>query len=89
MLESHASLRDLYEVSCPELDLLVALSMEQQGCYGARLTGAGFGGCAIALVDTDSVDWFAHDVGRAYAARTGVEPQVIISRASEGTRLVE
>ena len=68
MLESHASLRDLYEVSCPELDLLVALSMEQQGCYGARLTGAGFGGCAIALVDADSVDWFAHDVGRAYAA---------------------
>ena len=89
MLESHASLRDLYEVSCPELDLLVALSMEQQGCYGARLTGAGFGGCAIALVDADSVDWFAHDVGRAYAARTRVEPQVIISRASEGTRLVE
>ena len=58
MLESHASLRDLYEVSCPELDLLVALSMEQKGCHGARLTGAGFGGCAIALVDAESVDSF-------------------------------
>ena len=88
MLESHASLRDLYEVSCPELDLLVALSMEQKRCYGARLTGAGFGGCAIALVDADSVDSFTRDVGRAYAERTRFEPQMIVSRPSEGTRLI-
>ena len=70
MLESHASLRDLYEVSCPELDLLVALSMEQRGCYGARLTGAGFGGCAIALVEAERVGSFSRDVARAYAPRT-------------------
>ena len=89
MLESHASLRDLYEVSCPELDLLVALSMKQTGCYGARLTGAGFGGCAIALVDRESVDPFARDVASAYAERTHLEPQVIVSRASGGTRMVE
>ena len=84
MLESHASLRDLYEVSCPELDLLVALSMGQKGCHGARLTGAGFGGCAIALVDAESVDSFARDVARDYAARTRLEPQVIVSRPAEG-----
>jgi galactokinase len=89
MHESHASLRDLYEVSCPELDLLVALSMKQKGCYGARLTGAGFGGCAIALVDAESVEPFARDVARAYTERTQLEAQVIVSRASEGTRLVE
>jgi galactokinase len=89
MLESHASLRDLYEVSCPELDLLVALSMEQKGCYGARLTGAGFGGCAIALVDEKGVGSFARDVASAYAARTHIDPQVIVSRPSAGTRLLD
>ena len=76
-------------MSCPELDLLVALSMEQRGCYGARLTGAGFGGCAIALVDGTSVDSFARDVARAYAERTHLKPQVIVSRPGAGTRLVE
>jgi galactokinase len=88
MLDSHASLRDLYEVSCPELDLLVALSMEQKGCYGARLTGAGFGGCAIALVDADCVEPFARIVARDYEARTRLRAQTIIGRPSEGTRLV-
>ena len=89
MLESHRSLRDLYEVSCPELDLLVALSMEQEGCYGARLTGAGFGGCAIALVDSQRVGAFARFVAPAYAGRTRLEPKVIVSRPAAGTRLVE
>ena len=88
MLESHDSLRDLYDVSCPELDLLVGLSMEQQGCHGARLTGAGFGGCAIALVDAEAVDSFVHGVARDYAARSRLEPQVIVSRPGEGTWLV-
>ena len=89
MLDSHASLRDLYEVSCAELDLLVELSMEQKGCHGARLTGAGFGGCAIALVDVDDVDSYARHVADAYAARTRLDPQVIVSRPSAGTRLVD
>jgi galactokinase len=89
MLDSHASLRDLYEVSCPELDLLVGLSMEQEGCYGARLTGAGFGGCAIALVDATHVEPFATTVRRAYEARTHLPARTIISRPSAGTRLVE
>ena len=89
MLESHDSLRDLYEVSCPELDLLVALSMAQQGCHGARLTGAGFGGCAIALVDVESVDSFVRNVARDYAARTRLAPHVIVGRPGEGTRLIE
>jgi galactokinase len=89
MLESHASLRDLYDVSCPELDLLVELSMAQQGCHGARLTGAGFGGCAIALVDAERVDAFADAVAGAYNERTRLEAQVLISRPAAGTRLVQ
>ena len=88
MLESHASLRDLYEVSCPELDLLVGLSMEQPGCYGARLTGAGFGGCAIALVDATRVESFAATVAPAYQERTHLQPRTIVTRPSAGTRLV-
>ena len=88
MLESHASLRDLYEVSCPELDLLVALSMTQQGCHGARLTGAGFGGCAIALVEAARVDEFVHNVARDYAARTPCEATIIVATPAEGARLV-
>jgi galactokinase len=89
MLDSHASLRDLYEVSCPELDLLVELSMGQQGCHGARLTGAGFGGCAIALVDAARVEPFASDVASAYTRRTSLNPQVIIGKPSDGVRVIE
>jgi galactokinase len=88
MLASHTSLRDLYEVSCPELDLLVTLSMTQPGCHGARLTGAGFGGCAIALVDAWAVDGFVHSIARDYAARTSYEARVIVGKPGEGTRLV-
>jgi galactokinase len=88
MLESHASLRDLYEVSCPELDLLVELSMSEQGCHGARLTGAGFGGCAIALVESEGVDAFVHNIARDYAEQTRYEAKIIVARAAEGARMV-
>jgi galactokinase len=89
MEESHISLRDLYEVSCPELDALVALSSAQPGCYGARLTGAGFGGCAIALVDAARVASFTGEVAVAYKAATGLGTDIIVSRASAGARLLE
>ena len=89
MLDSHASLRDLYEVSCRELDLLVELAMAQPGCFGARLTGAGFGGCAVALVAIDHVEAFSASVAGQYQQRTRLQPRVIISRPSAGTRLLE
>jgi galactokinase len=89
MVESHESLRDLYEVSCPELDVLVELSCAQQGCHGARLTGAGFGGCAIALVDADRVQAFAAAVASGYAAATRSLATIIVSRPSGGTRLID
>ena len=88
MGESHISLRDLYEVSCHELDTLTALSVQQPGCYGARLTGAGFGGCAIALVDAERVGLFTKAIATGYSAATGLQADVIVSRPSQGTRLV-
>jgi galactokinase len=87
MLASHASLRDLYDVSCPELDLLVELSMAQPGCHGARLTGAGFGGCTIALVDVEAVDNLVHNVARDYGARTQYDARVIVARPADGARV--
>jgi galactokinase len=68
MSDSHASLRDLYEVSCAELDLVVQLARTHGACYGARLTGAGFGGCAVALVERDAAERLARDVERRYRA---------------------
>ncbi|HYV96901.1 MAG TPA: galactokinase, partial [Gemmatimonadaceae bacterium] len=64
--ESHESLRDLYEVSSPELDAAVALAVKQPGCFGARMTGAGFGGCAIALVQALHAEAFVSAVPRSF-----------------------
>jgi galactokinase len=88
MTDSHASLRDLYEVSCRELDTLVALSTSQAGCHGARLTGAGFGGCAIALVDGDLVDSFIQAVSRGYRDQTSLHTDIIVGYPSAGARLI-
>ena len=62
MNDSHFSLRDLYEVSCEELDLVTEIARRQPSCFGARMTGAGFGGCAVALVKADDVDAFCDAV---------------------------
>mmetsp|Transcript_122 Transcript_122/g.214 ORF Transcript_122/g.214 Transcript_122/m.214 type:complete len:461 (+) Transcript_122:183-1565(+) len=66
MNDSHASNRDLYDASCPELDELTTLARQQKGCFGARFTGAGFGGCAIALVQENAVTDFCHALWNAY-----------------------
>ncbi|MCC6904519.1 MAG: galactokinase [Anaerolineae bacterium] len=84
MNESHASLRDDFEVSSLALDAIVECAQGHPACYGARMTGAGFGGCAVALVRADAVDRFSADVARQYTERTGLEPQMIICRASAG-----
>ena len=88
MAASHASLRDLYEVSCPELDAIVDLASAQPGCYGARLTGAGFGGCAIALVEASAVDAIVSAVAAGYKARTGRETTPFVTRPSAGAHVV-
>ena len=84
MDESHASLRDDYEVSCPELDLMVDLARQAPGCLGARMTGAGFGGCTVNWVRADQTAEFAGLVGEQYLAKSGVVPEVYICHASGG-----
>lgn len=84
MNASHESLRDDYQVSCAELDAMVAIARTQRGCLGARLTGAGFGGCTVNLVLDDAVEAFAANVAREYHVRTGLTPQIYACRAMGG-----
>jgi galactokinase len=84
MKESHASLRDDFEVSRPELDTMVMLASREEACYGARMTGAGFGGCAVALVARDQADAFARMVAGAYTQAVGLHPAVYVCAASQG-----
>jgi galactokinase len=88
MRESHESLRDDYEVSCPELDALVDAAAGLPGVYGARMTGGGFGGCTINLVDVEQAQRFERDISSAYQAKTGIHPQIFLSKASEGAGAV-
>ncbi len=84
MNQSHESLRDLYEVSSKELDAVVEIAKAQEGVYGARMTGAGFGGCAIALVDNAHVDAVAQVMANEYPQRTGRTPSIYPCVASDG-----
>jgi galactokinase len=84
MFAGHASLRDLYEVSCPELDMLVNIARQQPGCYGARLTGAGFGGCTVNLVELAEADAFIQNLKDSYQAQSGRQAQVYLCKASAG-----
>ncbi|MGD1997115.1 MAG: galactokinase, partial [Anaerolineae bacterium] len=84
MCRCHRSLRDDYEVSSPELDLLTKAAQKVPGCYGARLTGAGFGGCVVALAAEDATDELARQMKQAYQSRFGYSPSVIVCQASDG-----
>jgi galactokinase len=89
MLESHNDLRDLYEVSCPELNLMVELAMRVSDVAGARMTGAGFGGCVIAIVEKGREQAVSDMVFSEYPSKTGIEPEVYISQPSEGVSVKE
>jgi galactokinase len=84
----HESLRDLYEVSIYELDVMARLAQALKGCYGARLTGAGFGGCVASLVAQDDVERFAKSLAAGYESETKRHPQIYICEASDGARLI-
>ena len=89
MKESHRSLRDDYEVSCKELDLMVEIASEQPGLIGARMTGGGFGGCTINLVESAGVNDFKRNVAAEYFSRTGLTPEIFVSVASEGAQQIK
>ena len=86
MQDSHRSLRDDYEVSCRELDLMVEIAMAQPGLIGARMTGGGFGGCTINLVESAAVSDFKRNVAAEYSSKTGLTPEIYVSPASEGAQ---
>lgn len=86
--KSHESLRDLYEVTGPDLDRIVEAATGCAGCIGARMTGAGFGGCAIAIVRADRVDDFIRHVSDEYLDRTGYRADFYITGIGDGTRVI-
>lgn len=86
MNESHISLRDDYEVTGIELDTLVELAWNHEATIGARMTGAGFGGCTVALINKDSVEDFIEKVGQGYKEKIGYEASFYIANIGDGTR---
>jgi galactokinase len=86
MNDSHHSLRDDYEVTGKELDTLVEAAWKQDGTLGARMTGAGFGGCAIAIIASDKVEEFIRKVGREYQQKIGYEADFYVASIGDGTK---
>lgn len=81
---SHDSLRDDYEVTCLELDTMVEEARKIKGVLGSRMTGAGFGGCTVSIVEADAVDTFIAEVGKNYEARTGLKPEFYVTEIGNG-----
>jgi galactokinase len=92
MLASHNSLRDDYEVSCKELDLLVELMMElggSKGVVGTRMTGGGFGGCTVSVVPTRKADDLIAGVSQRYIEKIGIEPDIFTTRPAKGAQMIK
>jgi galactokinase len=92
MYASHDSLRDDYEVSCAELDMVVEIARgigSKGGVYGCRMTGGGFGGCTVALVKTDAVDFITRKIGGDYRRKTGIEAALFVSRPAAGATVLK
>jgi len=92
MYASHASLRDDYEVSCPELDTVVEIAQaigDEGGVIGCRMTGGGFGGCAVSLVKTDAVQRITRSLDAAYEKKTGTQASIFSSRPAAGARILK
>jgi galactokinase len=88
MNASHDSLHADYEVTNHHTDLMARLAQPLPGCFGARMTGGGFGGCTVALVAADTADAFTTAIATAYQTRTGIEPAIYVSHASAGAEII-
>jgi len=86
--ESHASLRDDFEVTNDALNWMVESAQARPECFGARMTGAGFGGCAVAVVRREQAGAFADAVGAEYARRSGKEAGIFVCEAGEGASVI-
>jgi len=87
MRDSHRSLRDLYEVSCRELDVMVEAAEGLPGYYGGRMTGGGFGGCTINLVASEHSEAFRESIAGRYRERTGISPQIYVCSSADGAHV--
>lgn len=88
MNASHLSLRDDFEVTNHELNVIVECAWQSAGCLGGRMTGAGFGGCAVALVAAGDAERFTEEVASRYAAATGLTSQIYLTRATDGASII-
>jgi galactokinase len=91
MYASHASLRDDYEVSCPELDAIVEIAQTlgpAGGVFGCRMTGGGFGGCTVALVQADQIAVISNRIATEYERRTRIKPSLFVSRPAAGATMI-
>ncbi len=88
MNKSHDSLRDDYDVSSDALNAMVEAARAHDACYGARMTGAGFGGCAVALINAEAADDFVQNTADSYREKTGNEPSVYVCQATNGAEIV-
>ena len=86
MNQSHISLRDDYEVTGFELDSLVEAAWEAEGVIGARMTGAGFGGCTVSIVKDEFIESFKKSVGEKYTAKTGLVADFYVAKIGDGSR---
>src|SRR6185312_6993624 len=82
MVAAHASMRDDFEASCSEVDMIVEIALRQPGCFGARITGGGFGGCTVNLVDVTKTGEFVEAVRSEYRAANGIEADCFVCEAS-------
>jgi galactokinase len=88
MVASHYSLKDDYEVSCIELDIMVEEALKIDGVLGSRMTGAGFGGCTISIVHDEKLETFMNEVGENYLSKTGIKADFYVARAGDGPRQI-
>jgi galactokinase len=84
MVEAHVSFRDDFAASCEEIDMLVAIAIEQPECFGARITGGGFGGCTVNVVRAAAAEQFVATLRREYAVKTGIESDCFVCTPSDG-----
>jgi len=88
MVESHNSLKNDYEVSCSELDVMVEEAMKIKGVLGSRMTGGGFGGCTVSLVHNDEIETFMNEVGKNYKLKTNLEADFYVTEIGDGVKRI-
>ena len=88
MNASHVSMRDDFEITCKEIDILAGLARATKGVYGSRMTGGGFGGCTVSLVDTDAVAEVTHTLVEGYRIACGLDADVCVCSPSDGAGFV-